>query len=65
MQAIGCAERYVVGREDNVVIVDFRRPDPPPPHFPSAGALRAGIVEEYEAGGWSFEDHPLQGRLLA
>jgi hypothetical protein len=64
MQAIGCADRYVIGRENNVVIVDFRRPDPPPPHFPSAGALRAAVVEENDADSWSFEDHPSQ-RLLA
>jgi hypothetical protein len=57
MQAIGCADRYVIGRENNVVIVDFRRPDPPPRHFPSAGALRAAVVEEEEndAGSWSLK----------
>ena len=32
----------VVGREHNVVRVDFRRdPDPPAPKFPGSGALRA------------------------
>ena len=29
------ADRYVIARENNVVLVDFRRdPDPPAPHFP-------------------------------
>jgi hypothetical protein len=33
--------RYVVGRERNVVHVDFgRKPDPPAPKFPGAAALR-------------------------
>jgi len=33
--------RYVVGREQNVVHVDFgRRPGPPAPTFPGAAALR-------------------------
>jgi hypothetical protein len=33
--------RYVVGRERNVVHVDFgRKPDPPAPQFPGAAALR-------------------------
>jgi hypothetical protein len=31
----------VIGREHNVVQVDFRpQPDPPAPEFPGAGALR-------------------------
>jgi len=31
----------VIGRENNVVIVDFsREPDPPAPRFPEANALR-------------------------
>jgi hypothetical protein len=35
------APRFVIGRESNVVRVDFRRkPDPPAPLFPGAGALR-------------------------
>ena len=34
-------DRYVIGRERNVVRVDFRRdPDPPAPKFPGASALR-------------------------
>jgi hypothetical protein len=33
--------RYVLGREHNVVHVDFgRKPDPPAPKFPGAAALR-------------------------
>jgi hypothetical protein len=35
-------DRYVIGRERNVVRVDFsRRPEPPGPTFPGAGALRS------------------------
>lgn len=31
----------VIGRDDNVVLVDFSRaPGPPPPRCPGAGALR-------------------------
>jgi hypothetical protein len=34
-------ERYVIARDSNVLRVDFaRRPDPPAPCFPGAGALR-------------------------
>jgi hypothetical protein len=34
--------RYVLGREHNVVHVDFgRKPDPPAPKFPGAAALRS------------------------
>jgi hypothetical protein len=41
MPGVGFAERYVMARESNVVRVDFaRRPDPPTPRFPGAGALR-------------------------
>jgi hypothetical protein len=44
MQMIGRAAQHVLGRESNVIRVDFsRRPDPPPPNFPGAGALRGGI----------------------
>ena len=45
----GAADRYIVGRERNIVRVDFgRRPDPPTPHFPGAAALRraAPIIVE-------------------
>jgi hypothetical protein len=35
-------DRYVIGRERNVVRVDFsREPEPPTPPFPGAGAMRA------------------------
>jgi hypothetical protein len=35
-------DRYVIGRERNVVRVNFRRPpDPPTPKFPGAAAVRA------------------------
>lgn len=34
-------DRYVIGREQNVVRVNFARDlEPPPPPFPGAGALR-------------------------
>ena len=34
-------KRLVIGREDNVVRVDFSRdPDPPAPRFPGASGLR-------------------------
>lgn len=37
------ARRYIIARDDNVVLVDFRHePDPPAPTFPGAGALRTG-----------------------
>jgi hypothetical protein len=65
MQAIGYAERYVIAREKNVVVVDFRRPDPPAPHFPGAGALRAAALDQSAARSCSFEDSPSRQRLLA
>ena len=49
MRTKGCASRYVIGREDNVVVVDFRRTIPPAPHFPGAGALRAAVVANHDA----------------
>jgi hypothetical protein len=53
----GCsAERFVVAREDNVVLVDFRRPDPPAPVFPGAGGLRALKGSEAEWDTWSCAD---------
>jgi hypothetical protein len=37
-------DRYVIGRESNVLHVDFHRePDPPAPRFPGAGALRHNL----------------------
>jgi hypothetical protein len=37
-------DRYVIGREQNVVRVNFvREPEPPTPPFPGAGALRFHI----------------------
>jgi hypothetical protein len=41
MQTVGNAGRYVIARENNVVLVDFRRRDPPAPQFPGASVLRA------------------------
>ena len=49
------ADRYVIARENNVVLVDFRRdPDPPAPRFPGAGALRMEMAREDRTilGGW-------------
>jgi hypothetical protein len=45
-------DRYVIGRERNVVRVDFsRKPEPPGPTFPGAGALRscAGLFQPVNA----------------
>jgi hypothetical protein len=56
MPGIGSAERYVISRESNVVRVDFaRKPDPPAPRFPGAGALRSnggsgGLAEAVTPG---------------
>jgi hypothetical protein len=37
----------IIGRNDNVLVVDFTRgPDPPAPRFPGANALREDPVEE-------------------
>jgi hypothetical protein len=37
----------VIGREHNIVRVEFRRePDPPTPPFPGAGALKSVVLEE-------------------
>jgi hypothetical protein len=45
MRTMGVVERYIVGRDDNVIHVDFgREPDPPAPRFPGAGSLRAATV---------------------
>jgi len=41
MRTTDCIDRFVIGRESNVLRVDFHRePDPPAPRFPGAGALR-------------------------
>jgi hypothetical protein len=38
---------YVVERESNIVRVDFeRKPDPPAPKFPGAGALHEAPVSD-------------------
>jgi hypothetical protein len=45
MRTMGVVSRYIVGRDDNVVHVDFERePDPPTPTFPGAGSLRVAAV---------------------
>jgi hypothetical protein len=43
--------RFVIGRDDNVVLVDFtpRMPDPPAPLFPGANALRQRPETESES----------------
>jgi hypothetical protein len=44
------AIRHVIGRDRNVVRVDFRRrPDPPAPRFPGAAALRRVAPEFVDA----------------
>jgi len=64
MHKIGRADRYVIGRENNVVVVDFREPDPPAPKFPGAGALR-GDRELGELCYRGLEGHVLDRPLLA
>ena len=50
---------YVVERDSNIVRVDFRRkPDPPAPKFPGAGAL-------HEAPPMSDGAEPALSRLAA
>jgi hypothetical protein len=44
MQTARMSDR-VIARENNVLRVNFdRRPDPPNPHFPGAGALRSACA---------------------
>jgi hypothetical protein len=62
MQIVGNARRFVLARENNVVLVDFSRPDPPGPVFPGAGGLRA-LKEPEEEGTWSSTDSPLGQRV--
>jgi hypothetical protein len=56
MQTVGHADRYVIARENNVVLVDFRRSEPPAPNFPGAGALRATRRIKDELGSWFSSD---------
>ena len=63
MQMVGSAERFVIAREKNVVLVDFRRPDPPSPVFPGAGGLRALIGPEDEWGTGSSAGSLLEQRV--
>jgi hypothetical protein len=65
MQTLGCANRYIIRREDNIVVVDFRRTNPPAPHFPGAGALRAAVIANGNAASATFESGHLQQRCLA
>jgi hypothetical protein len=38
---------YIIGRNDNVLVVDFtRRPEPPAPRFPGANGSRGKVPEE-------------------
>ncbi len=64
MRAFGSADRYVIARENNVVVVDFRRPDPPAPHFPGAGALRSNETAESDFSGSLGPDYRPQQRFL-
>jgi hypothetical protein len=54
MQTAFSTDHYVVARDQNVLLVDFRRPDPPAPKFPGAGALRRSEGTQGEGGG-SFQ----------
>jgi hypothetical protein len=65
MQTKGCVSRYVIGRQDNIVVVDFRQTNPPAPHSPGAGALRATAVANDDAPTATFESPYLQQRSLA
>jgi hypothetical protein len=43
----------VIGRDDNVVVVDFtRKPAPPAPLFPGASGLRQSRKDESESQFW-------------
>jgi hypothetical protein len=45
MRTMGVVGQYIVGRDDNVVHVDFgHEPDPPAPRFPGAGSLRVAAI---------------------
>jgi len=50
------ADRYVIGRENNVVLVNFTRPEAPNPQFPGAGALRDSTEYEIEQRDWLVEN---------
>jgi hypothetical protein len=63
MQKVGSAQRFVIARENNVVLVDFRRPDPPGPVFPGAAGLRAGKRLEDELCTRPSTDSPLRHRV--
>jgi hypothetical protein len=65
MQAIGSPDRHVVGRKDNVVIVNFRRTEAPPPYFPGAAAMRIAVAGGEEALSSSFEHHDVQQPFIA
>jgi hypothetical protein len=41
MRAMGVVGQFIVGRDGNIVHVDFgHEPDPPAPRFPGASSLR-------------------------
>jgi hypothetical protein len=65
MQTIGCPNRHVVGRKDNILIVNFGPPEPPTPYFPGGGALRVAVVRGDEAPSNSYEHHDVQQRFTA
>jgi len=52
MQMSQGGSRYVIERNNNIVRVDFRRPDPPAPNFPGAGALRRRNRGSNESANW-------------
>lgn len=61
MQKIGCANRHILGRRDNVVVIDFRVPDPPSGNFPGAGALRTAAADKEQVD--IYFEGALRGRF--
>jgi len=56
MQTSRGVGRYVIERNNNIVRVDFRRPDPPAPDFPGAGAQRSGDAGSDESASSFLEN---------
>jgi hypothetical protein len=56
MQKVGSTKTYVIARENNVVLIDFRRTNPPAPRFRGGGALRVVKGIEEDARGWLRSD---------
>jgi hypothetical protein len=65
MQGTRGLDRYVIERRNNVVLVDFRRPDPPAPDFPGAGALKGGTPGNNESPAVSRKQPRRRDALLS